>query len=142
MKVLSDVRRKPRVQTVNDLPSLTKQSEVHRSEMRHILAKYEQTGVLVGLRDVDLAYRDVTEFTDFADLMRQTKEAEAAFMRLPSKVRELFDHSVEQWLDTAHDADKLDALRPQLEEMGILEAVAGPATPPEPSPEPVPSPEG
>lgn len=113
-----------RVQTINDEPSMTVQSDRDQADIKKVLAKYEQTGVLVNLRDVDLEYRDVTQFDDFADLMRQQKEAEAAFMRLPSKVRELFHHDVSEWLDAAHDQEKLEALRPELEELGIWEPVA------------------
>jgi len=113
-------RRRPRVRTVNELPSMTVQSDLHRADMKEILRKYESQGVLVGMRNVDLAFRDVSEFTDFADMMRQGKEAEMAFMRLPSKVREAFGHDVGTWLDAAHDPEKLEKLRPQLEELGLL----------------------
>lgn len=134
MQVMNEVRRKPRSQTVNVEPSRTVQSEVNRSELKHILAKYEQTGVLVGMRNVDLTFRDVSEFQDYADLMRQSKDAEAAFMRLPSKVREVFGHDVGTWLDAAHDPEKLEALRPQLVKLGVLEQVAEELVQPPPPP--------
>lgn len=102
--------------------SMTAQSDVVRSDIKHILAKYEQTGVLVGMRQVDLAYRDVSEFTDFADLMRENAEAKQAFMRLPSKVRETFNHDVAEWLDAAHDGLSSEQ-RAKLEKLGFLEAV-------------------
>lgn len=124
----SDVRRRPRVQTVNTDPSKTVTSELHKSEIRHILAKYKATGIVEHLRQVDLQFRDVTEFADFADLMHQSKEAEKVFMTLPSKVREVFDHDVAKWLDVAHDAAKLDALRPRLEALGVLGPVVAPVT--------------
>lgn len=127
-----------RVRTINEEPSKTVQHQVADSEIRHILSKYEQTGVLVGLRDVDLEFRDVSEFTDFSDLMRQSKESEAAFMRLPSKVREAFGHDHHQWLDAAHDG-LTEAQRAQLEKLGVLEAVQEPAEPagdPESTPDP------
>lgn len=125
-----------RVQTINDEESLTVQSDYHRSEIKEVLSKYKQTGVLLNMRDVELEYRDVGEFSDFSDLMQQSKTAEAEFMRLPSKVREVFKHDVGTWLDAAHDPEKLEELRPQLEELGVLEAV----TPEEPEPEPEPEP--
>lgn len=128
-----------RVQTVNEEPSLTVQSDRNNAEMKHIVTKYEATGVLVGLRDVDLEFRDVSEFTDFSEMMRQTKDAEAAFMRLPSKLREVFHHDVMEWLDAAHDPEKIEALRPQLEELGVLEPVTGSERDPEPEPDPEPS---
>lgn len=131
-------RRRPRVRTVNSLESMTVQSDVVRAEMKHILAKYEQTGVLVGLDEVDLAFRDVTEFEDFSDMMRASVEAKGAFMRLPSKVREVFDHDHLRWLDAAHDGLELSQ-KAKLEELGVIERVEDPAKPvklPEPEPSP------
>lgn len=114
------MRRRPRVQTVNTLPSKTVQSDVTRTEIKHILAKYRQTGVVEHMRNVDLQFRDVSEFSDFSDLMYQSKEAEKVFMKLPSKVRGVFDHDYAKWLDAAHDPEKLEALRPRLEKIGVL----------------------
>lgn len=129
---MTDERRKPRVQTMNTLPTKTIQSDVTRSEIRHVLAKYRQVGILEHMRDIDMTFRDVSEFEDFSDLMRQTKSAEQAFMRLPSKLREVFSHDVNEWLDAAHDPEKLEARRPQLEALGVLEPLPAPPAPPSP----------
>lgn len=124
-KVLSEVRRRPRVQTVNEEESLTVQSDRNRADIKMILQRYEATGGIVSMRDVDLAYRDVSEFEDFTDMMRQTREAEAAFMRLPSKVRELFHHDVMEWLDAAHGGLSEEQTA-KLTELGVIEAVKKP----------------
>jgi len=129
-KVYSETRRRPRVQTVNVEPSKTVQSDLYRTEIKHILAKYHQTGVMEHMRNVDLQFRDVTEFSDFSDLMFQSKEAEKAFMKLPSKVRQVFGHDYATWLDAAHDPEKLAELRPKLEKLGVF-------APEESSPAPV-----
>lgn len=129
-KVLSEVRLRPRVQTVNDLPSRTVQSDVLKSDIRHILAKFRQVGIVEHLRNVDLQFRDVTEFVDFSDMMQQSVTARQVFMRLPSKVREVFGHDVAVWLDAAHDPAKLDELRPQLEKLGVLKPEEVPAVTP------------
>jgi Chlamydia-phage Chp2 scaffold (Chlamy_scaf). len=130
VKAFNTVRRRPRVQTVNDMPSKTVQSDVLRSEIRHVLAKYRQVGIVEHLRNVDLQFRDVSEFEDFTDLMRQSKTAEQVFMRLPSRIREVFDHDVSRWLDAAHDPEKVEALRPQLEKLGVLAPKVEPVAPP------------
>lgn len=123
-----------RVQTVNEEPSRTVQSDRQRADIGHILEKYEQTGVLVNMREVDLEYRDVGEFSDFADMMHQVKAAEAAFLELPSKVRQVFDHDVARWLDAAHDG--LDEFQTaKLTELGVLEQVKA-DPPPEPREDP------
>lgn len=139
----STERRRPRVRTVNDLPSRTVQSDVGRAEIANILAKHQQTGIIDHLSAVDLQFRDVSEFEDFADLMRQTKEAEKVFMALPSKLREVFNHDVMTWLDVAHDSTRLEELRPQLEKLGLSldpapqpgDILPSPPPPPPPAPE-------
>lgn len=134
-EALDPTRRRPRVRTApmldqdGELVDMTVQSDRTQSELKHILAKYEATGVLVNLRDVDLEYRDVSEFEDYVDMSRQLTAAKQAFMRLPPQVREVFDHSVEQWLDAAHDREKFDRYRPQLEELGVVERVEAPRPP-------------
>lgn len=129
------IRRRPRVQTLNEEASKTVQSQRSRSEIKNILAKYEQTGVVEHLNSVDLQFRDVTEFEDFADLMRQSAAAKQAFMRLPSKLREVFGHDHHRWLDAAHNPEALTELRPQLEKLGLLEPLPAPP-PPAPTPSP------
>lgn len=126
-----------RVYTVNVSPSRTQQADAEKADIRNILRKYEVTGIVDHMRDVDLQFRDITEFDDLADALQQAKEAEYHFMQLPSKLREVFDHDVAKWLDAAHDADKLEALRPQLEALGVMEPLPeepAPVAPVEPAP--------
>lgn len=119
-KCLSTVRKRPRVQTVNLDPEVTVQSDGPRTEIRSILAKYQEVGIIDHMREVDLQFRDVTEFEDFRDVMVQAKVAENAFLRLPPAVRDLFDNDVARWLDAAHDPEKIEAMRPKLEATGFL----------------------
>ena len=116
-----------RVQTVNDGESLTVQSEARQADIRQIIRRYAEVGILDHLKEVELRYADVSEFTDLGDALRQAKEAEKQFLQLPSKVRELFHHDVAEWLDTAHDQDKQDALKPRLQALGYLPADASPS---------------
>lgn len=125
---MSNPRPREAYQTVNLEPSKTVQSDADRADMRKILAKYEQTGVLVNMAKVDLTYRDVSEFSDFSELMLHAKEAESAFMRLPSKVREVFGHDVMKWLDGAHDGLSQEQVD-KLTVLGVLPAVEDPAKP-------------
>ena len=137
-----------RVVTMNEDPSLTVQSDRHLAEMKEILRAHKVVGIEEHLREVDLQFRDVSEFTDFADLAMQAKVAEGEFMKLPSKIREVFHHDHVRWLDAAHDPEKLEALRPQLEQLGVMDPLPVPPAPPAPpaAPAPVPptppSPEG
>lgn len=123
-----------RVQTVNDEESQTVQSDRHRAEMKEILRKYEAVGIIDHLRDVDLEFRDVSEFTDYRDMALQLKDAEARFMSLPSKVRELFNHSVEEYLDAAHDPEWVSRNSEALQRLGFEEVRPVAPEPPEQPP--------
>ena len=138
-KVLSEVRRKARQQTEFNDESLTLQSERDRADIRQIMRKYEQFGIVDHMRQVELDFRDITEFTDWADGVRELRQAELRFMGLPSKLREVFDHDLATYMDAAEHPEKLEALRPQLEELGVLEPIAAPAAPQAP-PAPVTAP--
>jgi len=106
--------------TVNHDPSETIQSHAKQADITEILKKYKQGLTVEGLDNAEAIYMDISEFTDYADAMRHAALAEQTFMQLPSKVREIFHHNVAEWLDTAHDKEKRDALV----EAGIIE-VAG-----------------
>ncbi len=104
-----DARGRPRVQTVNEEESMTIQSDAHLADMKNILAQFGAGG-MQDLDEAALQFSDVSSFTDLQDAMNQAKAAEIEFMKLPSKVREIFNHDVAVWLDTAHDKEKRDAL--------------------------------
>ncbi len=103
-----DYRGKPRFyyQTINEQPSETVQSDADQADIKKILKKYRQIGIVENLNITEATFQDVSEIGDFADVMRVANEAEQQFMKLPSKVREIFDHDVANWLDTAHDEEK------------------------------------
>jgi hypothetical protein len=123
-----DARGRPRVQTVNKLPSKTVQADAKRADINHIMRKFSKAELLAGLDRADLQFLDVTEFTDLSDALRQAAHAERVFMRLPSKVRELFNHNVAEWLDAAHDPEKRDAVVRAGELLGVVDTSIDPAS--------------
>lgn len=130
-----DYRGRPRkkYQTVNDLPSLTIQSDAHQADIQEILKQYGVGGLMAAnLAATDAQFMDVSEHTDYAELMRTVKAAESEFMKLPSKVREEFDHDVAKWLDAAHDQDKEDAIISDIVEKSGEEAPVEPVEEPGP----------
>lgn len=133
-------RRKPRHQTINDLPSKTVQSDRNQSDIKAILRRYNATGIVDHLNRVEGVFMDISEFTDFRDMQLQTKEAEKAFMQLPSKAREVFDHDVYTWLDYAHDPEKRVDLIPKLQALGF--DTPGGNLKPTPTPPPADPPKG
>lgn len=114
-----DARGKPRVQTVNNMESRTVQSDVNKADIRAILRKHGQTGIVDHLANVDLAYRDVSEFTDFRDIRIQLAEAETAFYQLDPRLREVFNNDPNEWLDVAHEEEIPDEYWTKLEKLGI-----------------------
>ncbi len=125
-----DSRGKPRVQTMFHDESLTVQSDAHLADINKIMGTFLDEGTSL-LDEAELVYADVSEFTDLADALHQARDAEIDFLKLPSKVREIFDHDVAVWLDTAFDDDK----RARLVEAGFIkpdkEVVTARATAPE-----------
>lgn len=132
-EVVDDGRRRPRIRTVNVLESKTVQSQRDLSDINEVLKKYQHMGIVDHMENVDLQFRDVSEFEDFSDVMRQSADARTAFLRLPPQLRTVFRNDVSEWLDCAHDPEKLEALRPKLEKLGVLEPSPAPVAPAAPS---------
>lgn len=137
-----DYRGKERVQTEFHDESLTIQSDAPKADIQKILKQYKQVGIVDHLNYAEATFRDISEFEDFADAMRHAREAESEFLKLPSKVREIFNHDVAEWLDAAHDPEKRDALvaagiidpPPEVEEGSGSGSGAAPPGPPEEGP--------
>lgn len=122
-----DARGKPRVQTTDFGESMTVQSDADKADIKKILGRYKQLGIVEHLATTAGKYMDITGLNDFTEVMRTVRTAELEFMQLPSKVREQFDHDVAKWLDAAHDPEK----RAELEAKGVIESDGDPLTNPE-----------
>lgn len=128
-------RKRPRIRTEFPEESRTVQSDRDRADMKTILQRHALQGAPVNLARPDLEFRDVTSFSDYGDALRELKNAEAAFMRLPSKVREVFGHDPAEWLDAAEDGLSAEQ-RARLVEFGVLEDVEDPAKANQPARDP------
>lgn len=91
--------------------SLTVQSDAPLADIQQILRGHGILGIDQMLDTAEVQYADVSEFTDYSDMMRNVKQAEEAFMQLPSKVRGEFNHDVYEWLDRAHDERRAEPAR-------------------------------
>ncbi len=125
-------RKRSKYQTHNTMPSVTVQADSEKADINKILKRYKEVGIMEKLDLTEAHFPDVTEIGDFQDVMQTARMAEEEFMKLPSKVREIFKHDVANWLDTAHDQEK----RASLIEEGVLKPVEQPAPPPPPDPDP------
>lgn len=99
--------------------SLTVQSDREYTDIKKMIRR-QYPGIIESLKDADLNFLDVTEFTDLTDALLQSKEAEVHFMKLQPAVRRVFNNNVAEWLDAAKDPEKLEWYRPQLEKLGVL----------------------
>lgn len=104
-----DARGRKRYQTVNTLPSMTKQADAKETDIKVIVQRATK-GVIPELRYAELQYADISELTDFSDAMRVMTAAKTHFMTLPPEVRKIFNNDVAIFLDTANDKEKQDAL--------------------------------
>lgn len=116
----TDARGKLRslYQTVFKEESLTVQSDAHLADIQQILKSYGVQGLEVMLNETEAQFLDISDFEDYAGMMNHVKTAEREFMKLPSKVREKFDHSVYIWLDKAHDDRRAPSEREERERAG------------------------
>jgi hypothetical protein len=103
-------RPRSKFRTPLDTRDKTVQSDSESADINIIMKRFMNTGIVDQLNITEDMFPDVTEVGDFADVMRIAKDAEYEFMKLPSKVREVFKHDVANWLDTAHDPEKRASL--------------------------------
>ncbi len=103
-------RPRSKYQTKNTMPSETVQADTEKADINLILKRYKEVGIQQNLDLTEAMFPDVTEIGDFQDVMQTARAAETEFMKLPSKVREIFKHDVANWLDTAHDQEKRASL--------------------------------
>ena len=140
----NDYRGKARVQTVNELPSLTVQADLQKADINHVLKKYKELGIVDHLAQVDAIFMDVDEHDDFVGIMQTAKTAEYHFMQLPPELRNVFNGDAAEWLAASEDPSRIENYRTGLERLGLLDPLPEPAGTPEPprGPEPNnPSPE-
>lgn len=114
-----DARGRVRVQTnFEEGSSKTIQSDAHLADIQEILKTFGVQGIDQMLNITEGQFMDVSEFEDYATMMSHVRTAELEFMKLPSKVREMFDHDVHTWLDKAHDDRRAPSPREQRERAG------------------------
>lgn len=98
--------RKPytqhQVQSINTLPSRTKQSDSADCEINNIISKYMRTGAIDHFTTHEGNYSDCTG-ADFETAMNIVADAQNMFADLPSKLRNRFENDPRQFLDFVQD---------------------------------------
>lgn len=93
-------------------PSLTRQEFTEECDVNALMARYEKSGVWpMPPPNAEPRYLDLTEVPDFRSAMDMLRDAEAAFMTLPAKVRREFDNDPRAFVDFAQNPDNLAKMR-------------------------------
>lgn len=80
-----------------------------------IMARYQKTGELSHLGAIAGSYGDFSDVGDYKEGLERIIAADAAFMELPSSIRDRFHNDPAKFIDFCVDPENLDELR----EMGL-----------------------
>ena len=95
-----DYKNKKRVQTVNNEPSMTKQSLKDDADINNIIKRYNKTGVLQNMKEFEGVYGDF-DSNDFHTAMNVVAEANSLFEQVPSEIRAQFKNDPGAFIDYA-----------------------------------------
>lgn len=124
------------VQTVNEEPSLTIQSEKDNCDLNVIVNKFLKTGMMTNIRKDQPRYGDFTGVSDYQSAVIAVQDAEEQFMELPATIRKRFDNDPQKLLSFVLD----DSNRDEAIKLGLVEkpqatqVPQGEATPPSVTP--------
>lgn len=98
---------------------VTKQDQAAACDINTILANYARTGVLTHVNNAEPLYIDAPRVEGLQEALELVRDAEAAFMQLPAKVRERFDNEPLALLAALEDPSRAAELR----ELGVLDRI-------------------
>lgn len=120
------------VQTINNEPTMTIQSEIDACDVNKIYAKYSKTGMMTNMRSTPPQYGDFMNAVDYHTSVFRAQEAQETFMSLPAALRKRFSNDPGELLDFLADSNnRAEAIKlgliasPQADQMP-----QGDATPP------------
>lgn len=104
----------------SEKPSRTKQSFKDATDINAIMRKYLVSGVVPTLNPAAPMFGDFTDVGDYHSCLVRVRNAEAAFLELPSHVRDAVGNDPEQLLALVTDPER----RAEAEELGLFEKAA------------------
>lgn len=114
-------------------PGLTKQHMKDECDINKIIARYEKTGLLTHMRQIEPQYLDTTGI-DYEAALNVVAQTNSIFESLPAQLRNKFENDPTQFLDYMHNPDnyseavELGLMHPSvLEVVEDLSGVADPA---------------
>lgn len=119
---MSFYRKHPRVTQPVGGPSRTKQAFKDECDINNILRKYEKTGLLTHVAAYNGRYEELPDPIDYQEALHQLRDAEAAFMSLPSRLRRDFDNDPAAFLSFVSSASA-----EQLVELGLAHPPSTPS---------------
>lgn len=93
---------------------ITEQSHKAGCEIKNILDKYQQTGIMTHVSKHQPQYGDVTP-VEFQDAMNIIAKAGSMFEELPANIRKKFDNDPKSFLEFVQDEKNL----PEMYELGL-----------------------
>ena len=97
--------------------SMTKQSYKKETDAKEIVKKFQRTGYLENMSNLEAFYGDFTEVNDYKSAMDAVRGAETAFNELPSAVRNYFDNDPDKLVQFVNEPKNYE----KAIELGILD---------------------
>lgn len=109
---------KYRCDVENTEPSMTKQSFRDECDINVIMKKWEKTGVIDHVRDIQGQYGDFTDVKDYRSALDAVIQAQEAFDGFPAELRARFSNDPAQFLDFVQDPSNME----EMISLGLAEA--------------------
>lgn len=98
-----------RFQTDVGKESMTKQSHKAECDINNIMKRYQKTGVLSHVNEVQPVYGDVPAI-EYREALEAVMKAEEMFNSMPGSLRREFDNDPAQFLDFVQNEKNLDRM--------------------------------
>lgn len=102
----------------DDSPSLTKQSFKDECDINRIMSKWEKTGVIDHVRQIQGQYGDFTDVKDYRSALDAVIQAQDAFDGFPAELRARFSNDPALFLDFVQDPSNME----EMIKLGLAEA--------------------
>lgn len=96
-------KRLRRIATENTEPTKTDQSFRKDCDVNTIISKFKKTGQITHLARNQGVYADLSTVTDLLSSLNQVKQAEEAFMTIPSELRYRLNNSPAEFVEWIND---------------------------------------
>lgn len=89
---------------------LTEQSHKNMCGIENIIRQYDKTGLITHVNNAVANYGDFTEVNEYRESLDLVREADEAFLGLPSEIRKKFDYDPGQFFEFATNPENKDEL--------------------------------